>query len=128
LAHKKTQALLAAHLEDRGLIPRSWSFLEPFYDLAWEDGDFFFVAEIKSLTRQNEERQLRLALGQILRYARQLAYKDKPIQKIIAVERRPTDTTWIELCAGYGVTLVWPETFTDVAGGPGEARPTKGSP
>jgi hypothetical protein len=115
-AHRRTQNLLAALLQGRGLTPKSWSGAEPPYDLAWEDGATLFVAEIKSLTLQNEERQLRLALGQVLRYAQQLAYKDKPIQKVIAVERRPTDMTWIELCAGYEVTLVWPETFTDVAG------------
>jgi hypothetical protein len=115
-AHKRTQNMLAAHLEGRGLTPKSWSRAEPPYDLAWEEGDTLFVAEIKSLTRQNEERQLRLALGQILRYAHQLAYKDKAIRKIIALERRPTDATWTELCATHDVLLVWPETFANLAG------------
>ena len=69
------------------------------------------------MTPQNEERQLRLALGQVLRYAQQLAYKDKPIRKVIAIERRPTDTTWIQLFGRYDVMLVWPETFRDITGG-----------
>jgi hypothetical protein len=113
-AHARTQNLLAQHLEGQGAAPRSPSVAEPPYDLAWQVGDTIFVAEIKSLTRQNEERQLRLALGQILRYAQQLTYKGKPIQKVIALEREPRDTTWTELCAIHNVRLLWPDTFADL--------------
>jgi len=109
--HAKTQNALAAHLTARGLQPRSPSLAEPPYDLAWEQGDRICVAEVKSLTLQNEERQLRLALGQVLRYAQQLSYKRKPIRRLIAVERRPVDATWTELCADHNVDLVWPGTF-----------------
>ena len=41
---------------------------EPQYDLSWETPDATMVAEVKSLTARNEERQLRLGLGQVLRY------------------------------------------------------------
>jgi hypothetical protein len=112
--HATTQNRLAEHLSLRGLDPKSPSIAEPPYDLAWELDGSIFVAEIKSLTRQNEERQLRLALGQVLRYAQQLAYKGKPIRKLIAVEREPTDATWVRLCDDYDVRPVWPEGFTDI--------------
>jgi hypothetical protein len=46
---------------------------EPQYDLAWLAGDTLYVAEVKSLTAANEERQLRLGLGQVLRYTHLLA-------------------------------------------------------
>jgi hypothetical protein len=114
-AHRRTQELLADHLRSEGLTPRSWTRGEPLYDVAWEDGDSFFVAEIKSLTPLNEERQLRLALGQILRYAHQLRYKSKPVQKVIAVERAPTKPEWSELCASLDVKLVWPDSFGELA-------------
>ncbi len=114
-AHSTTQNLLAEHLRSRGLTPRSWEGMEPPYDLAWEDGGAIFVAEVKSLTAQNEERQLRLALGQVLRYGQQLErIKKQAIQNVIATERKPIDSAWIELCARYDVKLVWPETFTDL--------------
>jgi hypothetical protein len=113
-AHRRTQNRLASHLEERGLTPRRPSGPEPPYDLAWEADELIFVAEIKSLTRQNEERQLRLALGQVLRYAQQLGYKGKAIRKIIAVEREPTDESWVDLCEDYDVALVWPETFSEL--------------
>lgn len=67
--------------------------------------------EVKSLTRRNEERQLRMAVGQVLRYGQQLAYKNKPIVASIAVERKPSDPSWIDLCNSLGITLVWPGTF-----------------
>ncbi|MGH3042420.1 MAG: hypothetical protein ACRDNG_11910 [Gaiellaceae bacterium] len=116
-AHKRTQNLVAEYLENRGLTPKSHQGSEPPYDLAWEDGGTIFIAEIKSLTDQNEERQLRLGLGQILRYGQLLGQiKGKPIQRIIVVERQPTRRDWIELCASYDVKLVWPETFTTCEG------------
>jgi hypothetical protein len=37
---------------------------EPPYDLAWEIREAIYIAEIKSLMRRSEERQLRFALGQ----------------------------------------------------------------
>lgn len=33
-----------------------------------EDGETYWVAEVKSTTNENEEKQLRLGLGQVLRY------------------------------------------------------------
>ncbi len=113
-AHARTQNLLAQHLQNRGVTPKSPTVAEPPYDLAWEVDQTMFVAEIKSLTNRNEERQLRLALGQVLRYAQQLGYKNRPVERIIAVEREPRDTTWVELCAHHDVRLVWPETFAEI--------------
>jgi hypothetical protein len=56
-------------------------------------------------------RALRLGLGQVLRYAHLLGAKGRPVRRVIAVEREPSDASWIELCEAAGVTLVWPETF-----------------
>jgi hypothetical protein len=39
------------------------------FDIAWEVDDAVFVGEAKSLAGKNEERQLCLGLGQVLRYA-----------------------------------------------------------
>ena len=109
--HAKTQNALAEHLQQHGLTPRSWSVAEPFYDLAWERNGEIWVAEVKSLTTRNEERQMRLAIGQILRYAQQLAYKSKPVVMVIAVEREPADATWKTLCTSLQIRLAWPGTF-----------------
>lgn len=64
--HAKTQNALAAFVGDAMRRPTPD---EPQYDLAWQEGDMLYVAEVKSLTAANEERQLRLGLGQVLRYA-----------------------------------------------------------
>jgi hypothetical protein len=112
--HAKTQNALAAHLSQHGFAPRSWSVAEPFYDLAWERDGEIWVAEVKSLTPRNEERQLRFAVGQVLRYAQQLTNKGKPVVTVIATEREPSDGSWKTLCASLGIKLVWPSTFGDL--------------
>ena len=66
---------------------------------------------MKSTTPANEERQLRLALGQVQRYVQQLEADDRTIRAVIAVERAPADLSWVELCADKGVVLTWPEGF-----------------
>lgn len=98
-------------MRDAGFVPRSPRPGEPAFDLAWEGGDAIVVAEVKSLTDRNEEKQLRLALGQVLRYAHLLGAKGRPVRCVIAAERQPADGSWSELCAAADVTLVWPATF-----------------
>ena len=111
-SHARVQEALAAAARAAGFVPRSSSPGEPVFDVAWEDGDTIVVAEIKSLTVRNEEKQLRLALGQILRYGHLLGAKGRPVRRAIAVERKPSDASWPALCAALGVELVWPATFS----------------
>jgi hypothetical protein len=73
---------------------------------AWENGDETWVAEVKSITVLNEERQLRTALGQVLRYSSKTA--DRPVRAMIVAEREPTDPSWAALCAEQDVSLRWP--------------------
>jgi hypothetical protein len=81
----------------------------PFYDLAWETETTIFVAEVKSLTLTNEERQLRLGLGQVLRYWHALSSRPKPVIAVLAVEERPADESWLGLADRLGIWLLWPE-------------------
>jgi hypothetical protein len=106
-AHAITQNELAGAVEAAGHSPRRPRSDEPQYDLAWQDGETTWVAEVKSLTPQNEERQLRLALGQVLRYRQLLAVDDRDVRAVIVVERAPTDMSWRKLCEEQGATLLW---------------------
>jgi hypothetical protein len=111
--HAKTQNALAAFLTGRGLTPRSPLSDEPQFDLAWTDGDRNFVAEVKSLTVANEEQQLRLGLGQVLRYRQLLTTAERPVAAVLVVEREPSDAGWRRLCSELQVILVWPHSFND---------------
>jgi hypothetical protein len=93
--HAKTQNALAAFV---GAPVRTPKPDEPQYDLAWRDGDVLYVAEVKSLTEANEERQLRLGLGQVLRYAHLLTVITTDVRPVLALERKPSDESWLELC------------------------------
>jgi hypothetical protein len=109
--HAATQNALAKYLRDRGLEPRSPRANEPNFDLAWEEGGRVCVAEVKSLTTSNEENQMRLGLGQVLRYAYLLSTGGRRVQGVLALERRPTDQTWEEICGSLRIILVWPGAF-----------------
>ena len=117
-AHNRTQNLLAAALEDAGFAPRSPRSGEPDFDLAWQDGDTVWVAEVKSTTEGNEERQLRLAIGQVIRYRQKLSGDGADARAMIAVENAPFDESWIDLCGREGIALVWPEVLAQALGSP----------
>ena len=65
-AHSRTQNYLAGVIRDLSWLPKSPKPSEPQYDLAWIAHDMLFVYEVKSLTSENEQRQLYLATGQII--------------------------------------------------------------
>lgn len=110
--HAATQNDLAEFLMNQQLIPLSPGPDEPNYDLAWKIDDEIWIAEIKSITNSNEEKQLRLGLGQILRYCQLLQPKGK-VHGVLAIERAPSDITWIALCNDHNILLVWPEVFSE---------------
>ena len=87
---------------------------DPDFDLGWSHRSGWYVVEVKSLTDQNEARQLRLGLGQVLDYHDALSRRHPTVRAVIAVERRPRDPRWVSLCERHDVLLVWPETFDAV--------------
>ena len=70
----------ATAVEQSGLVPRRPRPGEPNYDLAWEAADRIVVAEVTSITPENEERQLRLASGQVVRYRHQLGAGERAVR------------------------------------------------
>lgn len=112
--HATTQNALAAHLLAKGWEPRSPNPYEPNYDIAWKQGETVYVAEIKSLTDKNQEKQLRLGLGQVLRYSHLLMRNHDQVKALLVTEREPIDTGWVELCAQLGIVLTWPSDFARI--------------
>jgi hypothetical protein len=110
--HARIERLVAEAAAAAGWTARGYGKNDPVFDLLLErsDGrDAAVVVEAKSTTPTNEERQLRLALGQVLRYQQLLQRSDRKTVAMIAVEQPPRDRRWLELCAKVGVTMVWPE-------------------
>ncbi len=110
-AHARTQNSLAEYLRSKGLRPLSAQPGRLQFDLAWRDANIAFVAEVKSLSGTNEEQQLRLGLGQVLRYAHLLRRSESQVHPVLVVERKPSDESWIALCRSINVTIVWPGEF-----------------
>lgn len=111
-AHLDIQNELAKIVRFAELQPRRPRSGDPQFDVAWQRGDTAFVAEVKSVTEENEERQLRLGLGQVLSYAHLLDWHGvESVQPVLAVERRPAAEYWEALCKKHDVILTWPEEF-----------------
>lgn len=112
-SHHAVVQALAAWVESHGLV----AFLPdggPEYDLAWEEAGVTYVAEVKSTTDANEEKQLRLGLGQVLRYQHAVRAQSRGERTVVAVlvaEREPRDASWRSLCDSLGVRLWWPGAF-----------------
>jgi hypothetical protein len=107
--HARVQNALAEFVRTQGLVPVSPSTSGPDFDLGWV-GIEFTVAEIKSLSGGNVERQLRLGLGQVIQYRTMLRRSGVVAQAVLAVER-PVDRFWVEVCSSAGVILTWPDDW-----------------
>jgi hypothetical protein len=128
-AHKDTQNALAEALLQAGLTPRSprQDLGDPAFDVAWRDGGVAFIAEVKSLTDENETAQIRLAIGQVLDYVHTLHLRRKThslpphwkgvstVQGVIAVEHQPVGAPhWAGVCEENGIILTWPSKYSDM--------------
>src|SRR6476646_10372842 len=69
-----------------------------------------FHRQAKSITSSNEEKQLRLGLGQILRYAFEMRKLAEAIP-VLVLEHAPIDPSWLTLCRELNVILTWPSHF-----------------
>lgn len=112
LGHVVTQHALADFLSRRGIEPRRPRVpRDPDFDIGWRHRGFTYVGEVKSLTKANETKQLRLGLGQVLDYQDELLAHEPNVLAVLIVERRPTDDRWLLLCQRLGVLIIWPEVF-----------------
>lgn len=109
--HVDTQNTLAAFLTRHRIDHYSPSIDDPDYDIAWRTRAADFVGEIKSITKGNEERQLRLGLGQLLRYRQKLTAGERQVVAVLVPERQPSDMSWLDLCHSLGVLIDWPPAF-----------------
>lgn len=115
-AHSATQDKLAELIGLHGLTP-----LSPFdktcnFDLAWEREDGSVgVAEVKSITEENEAFQVRHGLGQVLDYGHRLTGRGFQPKLFLVLEAKPQDAVhWKPLCAEHGVILTWGPFFPGV--------------
>ena len=115
--HTATQNELASVLSNAGIEPRRGLPPGPDFDLAWQKDRTVFVAEVKSITAQNEKQQLRLGLGQVLHYRQRLsALGHDRVVAVLVPERQPRDPSWRELCEELGVVLLCRNEFERVPG------------
>ena len=82
---------------------------EPFYDMVWCDESNIWLAEIKSLTDENETHQMRLGLALLLEYKHKLTLlHKKQVPPWLVVEYEPKNPMWLGLLESLQVKLTWP--------------------
>ena len=110
-SHRHLQNQLARLARRHRYAPKGPGSDWPQFDLGWPDGRGFTVVEVKSLSDDNEEHQIRYGIGQLLGYRNDLTAEFVRVRAVLAVEREPTDLRWVGVCRAVGIALVWPETF-----------------
>ena len=102
--HNQTQNGLATILSDFATV-RSSRRSEPEFDLAFRTQQRLYVVEVKSLGN-NEARQLRLGLGQVLEYSHRMRLRENvEVVPVLATSLRPSDECWFDICDRAGVLL-----------------------
>lgn len=117
LAHFATVEALAGWVATQGLEPLLPRPEDPRFDLAWYEGETLNVAEVKSTTSDNREMQLRLGLGQVLRYRYHLRARAQQVQAWLVAEVPVPDPTWPETCSTVDVLLTWPDALASFGTG-----------
>ncbi len=113
--HCELQNNLATWAKSHGLDPIEPNSDDPPFDIAWICDDRIFLCEVKSLTVENEEKQLRYGLGQLLRYIHTLEARKFNVSGVLMVEYQPKDPEWMSLCSQLNVKVLWPEILDTVS-------------
>lgn len=110
-AHAATLNGLARHLSAGGLVPLRARPDGPQFDCAWENGDEWVIAEVKSLTDANEAEQIRRGIGQCVDYRQAIgAATGGRVRAVLVLEREPS-SRWLDVCAEAVIAVAWPGAF-----------------
>ena len=113
-SHASTQNMLADFISADGFEPRSPRPDEPNFGLLRAEAHRTCIVEVKSIREENEERQLRLALGQVLRYRLELEGGDVGVHAIVCTSKKSTDETEAQLYSQLDACLAWRGAFERV--------------
>ncbi len=120
--HNRTVRTIHELLRSRGkrpIKPVGWFGEQP--DVVWREHPGYNIVEVKGITGLNEREQLRLGLGQVLRYRFISEKQGHPTQAWLVTDVPPADLLWTEICESLNVRLWWPGSM---APGPGDPRPS----
>jgi len=105
--HIRIQNLLADWIRRVQLLPLRSTNEDLQFDLAWRRGKQFFIAEVKSCTDENQIKQFRLGLGQVLDYAEE--YGGQPV---LVIGTEPKSSRLVAVASRVGVILLWPDLIS----------------
>lgn len=78
--------------------------MQPQFDIAWLAKGVHYLGEVKSITPANFVHQVRLAVGQVLRYRWELGGSMEPV---VVISAPPLDDSWRSFLSDIDVSFVW---------------------
>ena len=103
-SHETLVSLMAERLRQRGVIPKANRYVD--LSARWESEDYLF--EMKSTTKDNPHKQIRLGMSQLYEY--RYIQNVKEAKLVLVIENPlPKENRWMEdyLINDRGVLLVW---------------------
>jgi transcriptional regulator with XRE-family HTH domain len=114
-AHGVLQNAVARWAEAHDFQTISPAATDPQFDIAYRLPDETLVlVEVKSATPENFEGQLRIGLGQLLRYGEVMRNRGEHVRFAIAAELEVVDDDWLSLFRRLGVTVVAAENLDEL--------------
>jgi hypothetical protein len=110
-AHASTLNALAQHVQSRGWLPARARPDGPQFDCAWLEGDEWVVAEVKSITDDNEAEQIRRGIGQCVDYRQAVRVATGGAARSVLVLEREPSSRWLDVCAEAEIVVAWPDAF-----------------
>jgi hypothetical protein len=117
-AHGVLQNAIAGWAEGHGFRAMSPVGTDPQFDIAYRLPDETLVlVEVKSATTANFEGQLRIGLGQLLRYGEIMRNRGERVSLAIAAELEIVDDDWLSLFRRLEVSVVAAQSLDDLPAG-----------
>ena len=87
----------------------------PAVDLCWKTANGISILEVKSINKNNEHHQLRMAIGQLTEYKYRFEKMGEKIDKCyIAITQKTKKDNWNSILESVGIELIDKENISKI--------------
>lgn len=113
-SHNKMETEIATFLSESGFKIEKLSS-GPAVDLCWKTANGISILEVKSINKNNEHHQLRMAIGQLTEYKYRFQKMGEKIDKCyIAITQKTKKDNWNSILESVGIELIDKENISKI--------------